>query len=62
MTVGDMRRLGIGRIQVECRDCLHVALLDASSLPDELAVADAAPDLSCSACGSKNIETAPGGS
>jgi hypothetical protein len=60
MTLGDMRGLGILRIQVECGDCLYVALLDASSFPDDLAVPDAALDLSCTACGSGNISTAPG--
>jgi hypothetical protein len=62
MTLGDMRGMGIRHIQIKCRDCRQVAALDADGLPAGLPVADVALQLHCSACGAKNIDTAPGGS
>lgn len=61
MTLGNMRALGIRRIDAYCEapQCWHSAVVDVDHLPDDLPVPNVALRLRCSACGSKRVQTRP---
>ena len=61
MTLGNMRSLGVQRLEAICGEtlCGHAGAINASALPDDVAVPDVADRLRCSKCGSKNVSTRP---
>jgi hypothetical protein len=58
MDLANMQSLGLTKIDVYCQ-CGHQAVIDASHLPDDLAVPEIRSLLRCTKCGARPTETRP---
>ena len=61
MTLGNMRALGVQRLQAFCLSdaCRHTALIDVSSNPAETEVPSFQRRAKCGKCGRKRIDVRP---
>jgi hypothetical protein len=51
MTLGNMRALGVQRLDVTCWNCHHGAILDVDDYADGVPVPTFGPRMLCTACG-----------